>query len=117
MSSLTLKYCILVLCVFGISTGHVLFKVSANAMKTSNSLLSLAFDPWFIVALALYGVVTIGWVWCLQEVPLSRAYLFMSLAFVLVPSMGWLVFGEAFTWKYLMGAFLIICGIIFSVMG
>jgi drug/metabolite transporter (DMT)-like permease len=114
INSLTLKYCILLVCIFAIAAGQILFKLSANTVKETNSILSLAFEPWFLAAILLYGCVTLGWVWCLQEVPLSRAYLFMSLAFVLVPVMGALFFGETLTWKFFLSALLIVSGIIFS---
>jgi len=114
MNSLTTRYCILFLCIFMIAAGQILFKLSANSLKGSDSFLKLIFEPVFISAIILYGITTLGWVWCLQEVPLSRAYLFMSFVFVLVPAMGYLFFGEPLNLKFILSACLIICGIICS---
>jgi drug/metabolite transporter (DMT)-like permease len=115
MNSVTMKYCVLIICVMAISLGQILFKLSANAMKQSSSFIPILFDPVFIAAIALYGITTLGWVWCLQEVPLSHAYLFMSLAFVLVPLMGFFIFQEELGFRYILSASLIILGIMCSV--
>lgn len=114
MNSLTIKYGVLILCILSISLGQIFFKLSANTLKTSSSLLALAFEPFFIAAIILYGITTIGWVWCLQEIPLSRAYLFMSLAFIIVPMLGWLFFGEVLHIRFFISASLIIAGILFA---
>lgn len=115
MNTVSIKYVVLLICVMAISLGQILFKLSANALKESGSFLPLLFDPIFIVAVFLYGITTIGWVWCLQEIPLSNAYLFMSLAYVLVPLMGFLIFKEDLGIRYIISASLIILGILFSV--
>lgn len=115
MNSLTMKYGVLILCVLSIALGQSFFKLSANALKASGSIFTLAFEPFFIAAIILYGITTIGWVWCLQEVPLSRAYLFMSLAFVIVPILGWLFFGEMLNVRFFISASLIITGIFVAV--
>ena len=47
------------------------------------------------VAVALYAAATLLWVRILTTVPLSRAYPFVALAFVLVPAAGYLFFHEA----------------------
>lgn len=112
---MTLRYCILVLCVLSTSFGHVLFKTTANTSKTLNSFWQLAFEPVFISAVFLYGITTIGWIWCLQEIPLSRAYLFMSLAYIFIPILSWLYFGEMPNWQYFISTLLILSGIVFAV--
>ena len=83
------RYVVLTICVLCASFGHVLFKSVANTMKSLDSVWTLAFEPVFISALCMYGVSTLGWIWCLQEIPLSQAYLFMSLAYVFIPLMAW----------------------------
>lgn len=106
------RYIILMLCVLGGSIGHIFLKSAANNVKTQSSFLMLAFEPFFIMGLCLYGVTTLGWVWCLQEMPLNRAYLFMALAYVFVPLLSWMVFGEVPSIKYLLSALLIVSGIL-----
>ena len=108
---MTNRYFILFGCVLLASVGHVLFKSTAQTLKGLDSFWGLAFDPTFIFALCLYGVTTMGWIWCLQEIPLSRAYLFLSLGYVFIPLMSWFYFGEMISYKYLLSVGLIVSGI------
>lgn len=109
-----MRYFILILCVLATSFGNILFKSTANILKAQGSFLMLAFEPVFIFAMFLYGMATIGWIWCLQELPISRAYLFMSLAYVFIPIFAWIFFGEVPKMQYLVSTFLIISGIMFA---
>lgn len=72
----------------------------------------LALSPWFLIALALYGVATILWVLALRETPLSRAYVFVALAFALVPIGAAVFFHEVLGLRYVVGLLLIITGIV-----
>ena len=111
-----MRYTVLILCVLSTSFGHVLFKSAANTLKSLDATWQLAFEPVFIAALCLYGITTFVWIWCLQEIPLSQAYLFMSLAYVFIPLMSWLYFGEVISIQYMISAALIISGILFAVL-
>jgi len=71
----------------------------------------LAFDPWFIGALALYGIGTLLWVLALRETPLSRAYVFVALAFALVPLGATVFFNETLGPRYYLGLLLVIAGV------
>ena len=102
------------MCVVGIASGQVLFKYSANA-------LAIADRPWEMgvavplgAALAIYGVATIGWVWVLQHVHLSRAYPFMAISFVLVPAASFFLFDEQLDIRYILGVCLICLGVILA---
>jgi drug/metabolite transporter (DMT)-like permease len=105
-------YLILILCVFGIASGQILFKLSADSLHTSGSI----FDPntaiTLFFALAVYGLTTIAWVWALQKIELGRAYPLMALAFILVPIGSHLILGERFNPQYFIGTALIIAGIL-----
>jgi drug/metabolite transporter (DMT)-like permease len=63
------------------------------------------------VAVALYAGATLLWVRILTSVPLSRAYPFAALAFVLVPAAGYLFFHEPITLRYALGTALIVVGV------
>ena len=81
MSSLNIA--MLVLYALGMSIGQVLFKLSAdrmNANATEGFLVSVLGNGYFYIALVLYCVLTVLWVWILTRVPLSRAYPFVVLA-------------------------------------
>jgi drug/metabolite transporter (DMT)-like permease len=96
-----------------IAAGQILFKRSAAQIDTEGPwLLELARLPAMWAAVALYAVSTLLWVRILTTVPLSRAYPFAALAFVLVPAAGYLVFDEPVNARYALGTALIIVGVI-----
>ncbi|MDH4464057.1 MAG: EamA family transporter [Acidovorax sp.] len=70
-----------------------------------------AFNGWLLVALVLYAVTTVGWVWVLRNAPLSLAYPFMGLAFIIVPLLARWWLGEAVTVQTLAGGALILAGV------
>ncbi|MFN3376098.1 MAG: hypothetical protein ACK40S_06075 [Burkholderiaceae bacterium] len=69
------------------------------------------FNGWLLAALLLYGVTTLGWVWVLRHAPLSLAYPFMGLAFLLVPLLGQVLLDEAVSMQTLIGGVLILAGV------
>ena len=99
------------LCVLGISVGQLLFKKAAEALPATLSLMGFVQNGWLLAALVLYGITTLGWVWILRFIPLSLAYPMMSLAFVLVPMLAWLVWGEPLHWRTWAGSGLIVAGV------
>jgi drug/metabolite transporter (DMT)-like permease len=97
------------------AAGQMLFKRAASQITPG------AGDSWLVevvrlpamwVAVALYAGATLLWVRILTTVPLSRAYPFAALAFVLVPMAGYLFFDETVNAKYALGTGLIIAGVI-----
>lgn len=109
---MTTRHFILILSVLSASFGHVLFKSAANTLKSLDSVWALTLEPTFVSAVCLYGLSTLGWIWCLQELPLAQAYLFMSLAYVFIPVMAWFFFGEVLSLQYIFSTGLIISGIL-----
>ena len=82
------------LCVCGIAAGQLLFKCTADSQALSGSYLHPRTLLWLLSALLLYGVTTFGWIWTLQQGPLSRIYPWMALAFVIVPLLSAVLLGE-----------------------
>ena len=96
------------------SAGQILFKRAALQItpQTSGSwLLEVSRLPTMWLAVALYAGATLLWVRILTTVPLSRAYPFAALAFVLVPAAGGLLFHEPITLRYVLGTTLIVIGV------
>jgi drug/metabolite transporter (DMT)-like permease len=95
--------------------GQMLFKASAPRLAgdapLAERLAGLATDGAFLAALTLYGVLAVAWVWILSFTPLSRAYPFVALAFVLTPVLGAAVFGEALTLRLVSGLGAILIGL------
>ena len=112
MSSLNIA--MLVLYALGMSIGQVLFKLSADRMNgnaTEGFLVSVLGNGYFYIALVLYCVLTVLWVWILTRVPLSRAYPFVVLAFVFTPAFAHLIFGESLDLWYAAGLGLVLSGL------
>jgi multidrug transporter EmrE-like cation transporter len=102
-----------------ISIGQLLFKTAAKNLRTDEvqsyiELFTANLFPALLVfvALTLYLVSTVAWIQALRTVPLSVAFMFNSLAFVLVPAAAFLIFGEQMPTYFLPGLLLIVVGII-----
>ncbi len=112
-----LNYTIILACVVVVAMGQLLFKTVAS--RLGNQGLEVLLTDYrtagiLFTALALYGMSTIGWVLALRGVPLSTAYLFMSLSFVIVPTMAWWFFGETISLRFLIGSLMIMAGIVLA---
>ena len=110
-----MNYLLLFLCVLGLSAGQVLFKKSATILETLETPWKLYLNGLFIGALIIYGITTLGWVWALQNTPLSRAYMIMALAFIIVPTLSYFIFKEPLTLRFAFGVCLIITGVILTI--
>jgi|SRR6266850_2659727 len=103
------------LCVLAISIGQILFKLTASSSEPAGSAFGFALNamrnPYLLCGLALYGVATIAWVWLLRSIPLNVAYPFMSLAFILVPVLSYLVFKEPLKLTHVIGGGFIMLGV------
>jgi|SRR5215831_3619578 len=98
----------------GMSIGQVLFKLaatSANARPQSGFIGALMGSGYFYVSIALYGLLTVVWIWILTRIPLSRAYPFVILTFVFTPALAALAFGEQLDLWYFTGLALILSGL------
>jgi drug/metabolite transporter (DMT)-like permease len=100
----------------GMTGGQMLFKLAALRLPQDGSAAERAFDllqnGYFLLALATYLILALLWVWVLSFTPLSRAYPFVALAFVLTPVLGGLLFGEALSFRLLAGIAAILGGLL-----
>lgn len=106
---------LLVFYAMGLSIGQLLFKLAADDVKAGPVrafAAGLLLNRHFAVAVVLYGLMTVLWVWILTRVPLSRAYPFIALAFVFTPALAFMAFGEAISPRYLIGLAFILAGLI-----
>lgn len=97
-----------------ISAGQILFNLTSarTGAADASGLLAMLADPYLITALAIYGFGTIVWVYVLKSVPLTVAYPFMALTFCAVPLLAWWLLGETLSFRYAVGAALIIAGLL-----
>jgi drug/metabolite transporter (DMT)-like permease len=99
---------------FILATGQLLFKLTADRSPIVGhvaDLRHLLADPLLWLALALYALATLLWVFLLQRVALTHAYPFAALAFVLVPLGAAAFFGEKLSLPFFLGTALIVAGI------
>lgn len=92
--------------------GQVLFKYAATTIHPGDlrSWISLP----LAAALVVYGAATIAWLAVLARVPLSTAFPFYGLAFLLVPLLSAWLLGERLRWSTLVGGLIILVGIYVS---
>ena len=102
---------------FLMSLGQILFKKTALSMSTLGALslidgiMKAIFIPWLYLALTVYALATVFWLYILQRIPLSVAYPFTALAMIIVPIFSVFLFEEKLTYSYFMGSILVISGI------
>lgn len=98
-----------------LAVGQVLFKYAAGDfhLDQPRSWLSLP----LLVALVVYAAATLGWVLVLARVPLSLAFPFYGLAFLIVPILARLFLHEPLKLQTLIGGAVILAGIAISSRG
>ena len=96
--------------------GQLLFKVAAlraaAAASPGERLFAMLANGFFLAAVLLYGALAVLWVWILSFTPLSRAYIFVALAFAATPLLGAIVFLEPISPRLVTGIGLIVCGLL-----
>jgi drug/metabolite transporter (DMT)-like permease len=101
----------------GMAGGQLLFKSAAISAvpdtPLGQRLLAMTLNPYFAAAVLLYAALAVLWVWLLSFTPLSRAYVFVALAFAVTPLLGALVFSEPIGVRLVIGIVLIFCGLLF----
>jgi drug/metabolite transporter (DMT)-like permease len=105
------------LCVALIAIGQLLFKAAATEWRAepmSAAGLAQLLSARMLVALVVYGVATLLWVYVLRSAELSAAYLLFSLAFVIVPVLAHYAFGEPLRANTLVGGAVIVAGIVIA---
>lgn len=80
-------------------------------------LTTLLLNPWVISALLAAVLAALSWMVAMTKLQLSHAYPFVSLSFVLVLLLSWMLFQEPLTWQKVVGVALIVCGVIVSSQG
>ena len=114
-----------VLLVFAVSTaatGQLMLKhgmqlASARAARSGGSLVvSAATSPWILLGLAVFGVSAIAWLAALSRVPLSLAYPFNAVGYLVILTASVLVLHEranVLTW---LGSLLVVSGLLIVVL-
>lgn len=76
-------------------------------------MLSRFYLLWIAGAITVMAVYALLWQQVISKMPLSTAYMFKGTSLVFVLLFSALLFGEAITWSNVIGAIIIVLGIIF----
>lgn len=113
------NYGLVLLAVAIIGVGQIIFKYAAQNLSGMAKaglldwIIANRFAAWLLVAaMGLYLIGTVAWIQALRTTPLSVAYFFNALAFLIVPLAGFVLFGEQVPRYFVPGAIMIICGIV-----
>jgi len=99
-------------CVLSISIGQLLFKKVSININQGNEFLSHSVLGTFSLAIFIYGLATLFWIYILRSIPLNQAYSFMALSFVFVSIGSYWFFNENVTYQFIIGILLIITGLV-----
>lgn len=101
--------------------GQLLLKIGASSPNVRAAFaggfsLASAFtavtSPLVLTGLAVYGASAVLWLLVLSKLPLSVAYPFVGLGFVVTLLFGWLVLGEQINVLRVAGTLLIVGGVV-----
>lgn len=103
----------------GMSLGQLLFKFAALSFSpsgaadlTAGRIFQLGLNPYFLGAMVMYFGLSVLWVWILTFTPLSRAYPFVAIAFIVTPLVSHFVFMEVLDLQFYFGLSFVIVGLI-----
>ncbi len=114
MTSTTLSYLFVVYAVGAIATGQLMFKKIADLIagqSLGEIVQNYAAIAWFLLAMTIYMSATFFWIAALRNLPLNRSYMFMAMAFVIVPVLSKYFFAEELSRNFFLGAAIVAVGI------
>jgi len=95
-----------------LACGQVLFKQASAHLSFARPTSFLSGT--LILALFVYGAATLLWLAVLARVPLSAAFPFYGLSFLLVPAFAWWLLKEPIRPQVWLGAVVIMIGVVIS---
>ncbi len=104
--------------VFIMTSGQLFFKRSADFINSNTDLrfpMYYLVNPWFYIAVSLFGISTIVWTQVLTKLPLSLAYPIVSSAYILTVIGASFFFHEHISYLSILGVILIMSGITLTV--
>ncbi|HEU4459240.1 MAG TPA: SMR family transporter [Methylibium sp.] len=91
--------------------GHRKATASESVNALMHGVLNAAFSPWVLGGLALYFASTVVWLAVLSRTPVSTAYPFVGLGFVMTMLLGWALLHESLSPAKLVGTLLVVAGV------
>jgi len=114
-----MPYILLLLNVFIMASGQLLFKRAADFINQNPGLtfpMTYITNIWFYAAIALFAISTFVWTQVLVKVPLSVAYPIVSFAYILTVLGAAVIFHEKISPLGVVGVILIMIGISLAAM-
>jgi drug/metabolite transporter (DMT)-like permease len=114
---MNIKYLFLTITtIFLISAGQILFKLAATSfdLNARSLLINAFYNKYLIIAVLLYGLTTILWLYVLKNVPLKIAYPFGGLAYIFVPFLSYYFLKENISTANVIGCLIIVVGVCVS---
>ncbi|MCS7463267.1 EamA family transporter [Paenibacillus doosanensis] len=111
-----MKYIWLIASILLGALGQVLMKWGIESLKSAGNAAAAGFS-WtgigpIIAGLASYGISSLFWLLALRRFPLSTAYPMVSLSYILVMIMGYVLFQETLSMQKWFGAAFITAGVL-----
>ena len=103
-----------------LAMGQFLFKRSGLALRGRplvDGVRTLATLPSFYLAITLYGIATVMWIFVLSRVTLTQAYPWIAAGTVAVPLIGWFFFDERVTPVFWLGLAIMMVGLLLTQLG
>jgi drug/metabolite transporter (DMT)-like permease len=91
---------------------QLLMKIGMSSGLAGNSALAVVMNPHVAGGFVAYGIGALLWLKVLSRVELSLAYPLVSLAFVVVAVLSWLVLGEHLSATRILGISSIVVGVV-----
>jgi drug/metabolite transporter (DMT)-like permease len=118
----TASLALLLFSVVSAATAQVMLKhgmqvATARAAHHGGSLaLRAATSPWLLLGLAVFGVSAVAWLAALSRVPLSVAYPFNALGYVVILTVSVLILHERATVLTWVGSLMVVSGLLIVVL-
>ena len=79
---------------------------------SQHQFLSLSYILWLVGAVGVMGVYALLWQQVIKRMPIAEAYMFKGISLIFVLLLSVLLFGETITLSNIIGAIIIIVGIV-----
>lgn len=93
--------------------GQILFKTAANQLVEGNvPVVSYLANPTLIVGLSVYFLSALLYIHALKSLPLFASYASLSISYIFIAIVGWLLFSEPVSVRQIMAMVLICSGVL-----
>lgn len=94
------------------SFAQVSYKLAAlNINNFDNPISGILLNVWFYISASISAIALGAWLVVIKYVPLSIAYPYQSLVYILTPVLSWVVFDERVGLSYVLGLVIILLGL------